>query len=132
MGRIAVRCTSCPNDEMSNRGEMDIHTQRSRCHNPASQGHLPDLKPLVMAMSLTARGGRDTARGLQSSTDTVMQAVKKRRNTHLRPHTDCARLQLARLSRVDTAEVKERWGCRHAEGPVVTVAGHRWCGTSTS
>jgi len=57
---IAVRCPHCQSEQIVKRG----------C--------LPEVKQQIIDMSLNASGVRDTARVLRISTDTVLNALKKK------------------------------------------------------
>jgi transposase-like protein len=43
-----------------------------------NRGWLPEVKQLIIEMSLNASGVRDTARSLHISTDTVLSELKKK------------------------------------------------------
>jgi transposase-like protein len=105
---MPVRCLYCHNDQVTKRGKTATGKQRYRCHNPecphqsflldpAYKGRLPAIKQQVIEMSLNASGVRDTARVLQISTRTVLNELKKKGCTRIRP-----------ALRADVAEVVER------------------------
>lgn len=86
---IAVHCPHCHSDQMVKRGTTDRGTPRSLCQHTTwalgsflldsrNQGCLPEVKQLIIAMSLHASGIRDTARSLRISTDTVLSELKKK------------------------------------------------------
>ena len=86
---IAVRCPHCQSDQIVKRGKTARGTQRYLCQNPGcvtgsflfdyrNRGWLPEVKELLIDMSLNASGVRDTARSLHISTDTVLRALKKK------------------------------------------------------
>ena len=84
-----VVCPYCQRDQIGKRGKTDTGKQRYRCQNeecshqsflldPAYKGRLPEIKQQVIEMSLNGSGIRDTARVLQISMATVINALKKR------------------------------------------------------
>ena len=84
-----VACPYCQGDQIGRRGKTDTGKQRYRCQNeecshqsflldPAYKGRLPEIKQQVIEMSLNGSGIRDTARVLQISMATVINALKKR------------------------------------------------------
>jgi IS1 family transposase/transposase-like protein len=86
---IAVRCLHCDGDQVVKRGKTARGTQRYLCHNKEcaadsflidyrNRGCLPEVKQLIIDMSLNASGVRDTARSLHISTDTVLSELKKK------------------------------------------------------
>src|SRR5688500_10960139 len=86
---IAVRCPHCQSDQIVKRGKSARGTQRYLCQNPAcasgsflldyrKRGWLPEVKQLIIDMSLNASRVRDTARSLHISTDTVLSELKKK------------------------------------------------------
>jgi insertion element IS1 protein InsB len=86
---IAVRCPYCQSDQIVKRGKTARGTQRYLCQNPVcasgsflldycNQGCLPEVKELIIDMSLNASGVRDTARSLHISTNTVLSELKKK------------------------------------------------------
>jgi insertion element IS1 protein InsB len=86
---IAVRCPHCQNDQVAKRGKTARGTQRSLCQSVLcakssflldydNLGCLPEVKDLIIAMSLNASGVRDTARSLHISTNTVLRELKKK------------------------------------------------------
>jgi IS1 family transposase/transposase-like protein len=86
---IAVRCLHCQSDQIVKRGRTARGTQRYLCQNQAcsadsflldyhNRGCLPEVKELIIDMSLNASGVRDTARSLHISTDTVLRELKKK------------------------------------------------------
>ena len=87
---IAVRCPHCHSDQIVQRGKTARGTQRYLCQNTGcaigsfllayrNRGCLPEVKQLIIAMSLNASGIRDTARVLHVSPTTVIKELKKRR-----------------------------------------------------
>ena len=86
---IAVRCPNCQSDHIVKRGKTARSSQRYLCQNQActtgsflldyrNRGCLPEVKELIIDMSLNASGIRDTARSLHISTDTVLSELKKK------------------------------------------------------
>ena len=86
---IAVQCPHCHRDQVVKRGKTASGTQRYLCQNKAcatgsflldyrNRGCLPEVKELIIDMSLNASGIRDTARSLHISTDTVLSELKKK------------------------------------------------------
>jgi insertion element IS1 protein InsB len=75
---IAVRCPHCQSDQIVKRGKTARGTQRYLCQNIlcakgsflldyCNRGCVPEVKHLIIDMSLNASGVRDTARSLQIS-----------------------------------------------------------------
>ena len=86
---IAVRCPHCQSDQIVKRGKTARGTQRYLCQNPlcakgsflldsCNRGYLPEVKHMIIDMSLNASGVRDTARVLRISTDTVLSELRKK------------------------------------------------------
>ncbi len=86
---IAVQCPHCHSQQIVKRGKTARGTQRYVCQNTLCvtgsflldsrhRGCLPEVKKLVIDMSLNASGIRDTARSLRISTDTVLSELKKK------------------------------------------------------
>ena len=86
---IAVRCPHCQKDQVAKRGTTARGTQRYLCQNTIcatnsflldshNRGWLPEVKNLIIDMSLHASGVRDTARSLHISTNTVLSELKKK------------------------------------------------------
>jgi len=86
---IAVQCPHCHRDQVVKRGKTAHGTQRYLCQNLAcatgsflldyrNQGCVPEVKQLIIDMSLNASGVRDTARSLYISTDTVLSELQKK------------------------------------------------------
>lgn len=84
-----VVCPYCQGKQVVKRGKTDTGKQRSRCQNsrcshqsflldPTDRGRLPEVKRQVIEMSLNGCGIRDTARGLQISTATVLHELQKK------------------------------------------------------
>jgi len=84
-----VRCPHCQNDQVAKRGKTARGTQRYLCQHPTcatgsflldyrNRGCLPEVKELLIDMSLNASGVRDTARSLHISTNTVLSELKKK------------------------------------------------------
>src|SRR5499425_2677333 len=86
---IAVQCPYCRSEQIVKRGKTRRGTQRYLCQNSActqgsfllayrNRGCLPEVKQQIVDMSLNASGVRDTARVLHISTDTVLNALRKK------------------------------------------------------
>ena len=86
---IAVQCPHCHSQQIVKCGKTARGTQRYLCQNKAcsrgsflldyrNRGCLPEVKHLIIDMSLNASGIRDTARSLHVSTDTVLSELKKK------------------------------------------------------
>ena len=86
---IAVQCPHCHCDQVVKRGKTARGTQRYLCQNQAcatgsflldyhNRGCSPEVKELIIDISLNASGVRDTARSLHISTDTVLRELKKK------------------------------------------------------
>jgi insertion element IS1 protein InsB len=86
---IAVQCPHCHRNQVVKRGKTARGTQRYLCQNKAcasgsfllhyrNRGCLPEVKELIVDISLKASGIRDTARSLHISTDTVLSELKKK------------------------------------------------------
>jgi transposase-like protein len=86
---IAVRCPHCQSDQIVKRGKTARGTQRYLCQNIlcakgsflldyCNRGCVPEVKHLIIDMSLNASGVRDTARSLQISTNTVLHEIRKK------------------------------------------------------
>jgi transposase-like protein len=86
---IAVRCPHCHSEQIIKRGKTARGTQRYLCQNARcaqgsflldyrNWGCVPEVKDLIIDMSLNASGVRDTARSLRISTNTVLSALKKK------------------------------------------------------
>ena len=122
---IAVRCPHCHSNQVVKRGKTARGTQRYLCQNQecttdsflldyCNRGWLPEVKQLIIDMSLNASGVRDTARSLHISPDTVLSALKKQEpalesvNTALlrRLHPDEVTVD---IERAGEAEMDEIW-----------------------
>ncbi len=86
---IAVLCPHCHSDQIVKRGKTARGTQRYLCQNAlcikwsflldyCNRGCLPEVKDLIVDMSVNASGVRDTARSLHISTNTVLRELKKK------------------------------------------------------
>ena len=86
---IAVQCPHCQSEQVVKRGKTRRGTQRYLCQNPActtgsfllvyrNRGCVPDVKHMLIDMSLNTSGVRDTARVLHISTDTVLRELRKK------------------------------------------------------
>src|SRR2546422_4530017 len=73
---IAVRCPHCQSDQIVKRGKTARGTQRYLCQNTlcpkgsflldyCNRGCLPEVKHMIIDMSLNASGVRDTARSFE-------------------------------------------------------------------
>ncbi len=86
---IAVRCPHCQSDQIVKRGKTARGTPRYLCQNTlcakesflldyCNRGCLPEVKHMIIDMSLNASGVRDTARSLHISPTTVLSELKKK------------------------------------------------------
>jgi IS1 family transposase/transposase-like protein len=86
---IAVRCPHCQSDQIVKRGKTARGTQRYLCQNTlcvtgsflldyCTRGCFPEVKQLIIDMSLNASGIRDTARSLHVCTNTVLSELRKK------------------------------------------------------
>ena len=86
---IAVRCPHCQSDQIVKRGKTARGTQRYFCQNTlcakgsflldyCNRGCLPEVKDMIIDMSLNASGVRDTARSLHICPNTVLRELKKK------------------------------------------------------
>jgi len=86
---IAVRCPHCQSDQIVKRGKTARGTQRYLCQNTrctkgsflldyCNRGCLPEVKQMIIDMSLNASGVRDTARSLHICPNTVLRELKKK------------------------------------------------------
>ena len=122
---IAVRCPHCHSNQVVKRGKTARGTQRYLCQNQEcttdsflldyrNRGWLPEVKQLIIDMSLNASGVRDTARSLHISTDTVLSALKKKEpalesvNTALLRRVNPDEVTVD-IERAGEAEMDEMW-----------------------
>jgi len=122
---IAVRCLHCHSNQVVKRGKTARGTQRYLCQNQecttdsflldyCNRGWLPEVKQLIIDMSLNASGVRDTARSLHISTDTVLSALKKKEpalesvNTALLRRVNPDEVTVD-IERAGEAEMDEMW-----------------------
>jgi IS1 family transposase/transposase-like protein len=122
---IAVRCPHCHSDQIVKRGKTARGTQRYLCQNTlcingsflldyCNRGCLPEVKDLIIDMSLNASGVRDTARSLHISTNTVLRALKKKEpvlesvNTALLNTLNADEVTVD-IERAGEAEMDEMW-----------------------
>jgi insertion element IS1 protein InsB len=86
---IAVRCPHCQSDQIVKRGKSTRGTQRYLCQNTLcakgsflldyyNRGCLPEVKHMIIDMSLNASGVRDTARSVPICFNTVLRELKKK------------------------------------------------------
>ena len=131
---IAVRCPHCHSNQVVKRGKAARGIQRYLCQNALwikgsflldyhNQGCVPEVKDLIIDMSLNASGVRDTARSLHISTNTVLSELEKKEevlepvNTALlhTPHPDDMTVD---IERAGEAEMDEMWSfVRHKHNP---------------
>jgi IS1 family transposase len=107
------------------RGKTARGTQRYLCQNRectadsflldyCNRGWLPEVKQLIIEMSLNASGVRDTARSLHISTDTVLSELKKKEpvlesvNTALLRTLNADEVTVD-IERAGEAEMDEMW-----------------------
>jgi insertion element IS1 protein InsB len=122
---IAVRCPHCHSNQVVKRGKTARGTQRYLCQNQEcttdsflldyrNRGWLPEVKQLIIDMSLNASGVRDTARSLHISTDTVLSELKKKEpalesvNTALLRRLNPDEITVD-IERAGEAEMDEMW-----------------------
>jgi insertion element IS1 protein InsB len=122
---IAARCLHCHSDEVVKRGKTARGTQRYLCQNQEcaaasflldyrNRGWLPEVKQLIIDMSLNVSGVRDTARSLHISTDTVLSELKKQEpvlesvNTALLRTLNADEVTVD-IERAGEAEMDEMW-----------------------
>jgi len=121
---IAVRCPHCQKDQVAKRGITARGTQRYLCQNIIcakssflldyhNRGCLPEVKNLIIDMSLNASGVRDTARSLHMSTNTVLSELKKQE-----PALESVNTALLRTLKPDEVRV---WTCSHDTGHIWEV-----------
>src|SRR6266446_4945928 len=86
---IAVRCPHCQSDQIVKRGKTARGTQRYFCQNTlcakgsflldyCNRGCLPEVKQMIIDMSLNTSGVRDTARSLHICPNTILRELKKK------------------------------------------------------
>ncbi len=94
MGLMPVLCPHCHSDQVIKGGKTKAGQQRYKCQNTTCphysfqldllyKGRAPAIKEQIVDMRLNGSGTRDTARVLQISPTTVMNALKKRACAHL-------------------------------------------------
>ena len=122
---IAVQCPHCHSDQIVKRGKTDRGTQRYLCQNKLcvtgsflldcrNRGCIPEVKQLILDMSLNASGVRDTARSLHISTNTVLSELKKKEsvlesvNTALLNTLNADEVTMY-IERAGEAEMDEMW-----------------------
>jgi insertion element IS1 protein InsB len=122
---IAVRCPHCQSDQIVKRGKTARGTQRYLCQNILcakgsflldyyNRGCVPEVKHLIIDMSLNASGVRDTARSLQISTNTVLHELRKKAAVLESVNTGLLRTlhsteTTVNIERAGEAEMDERW-----------------------
>ena len=122
---IAVRCPHCQSDQMVKRGKTARGTQRYLCQNIlcakgsflldyCNRGCVPEVKHLIIDMSLNASGVRDTARSLQISTNTVLHELRKKAAVLESVNTGLLRTlhsteTTVNIERTGEAEMDEMW-----------------------
>jgi transposase-like protein len=122
---IAVRCPHCHSEQIVKRGKTAQRTQRYLCQNRVcakgsflldyrNRGCLPEVKHLIIDMSLNASGVRDTARSLHISTNTVLSELKKKEDVLEPVNTALLRTLnpdgiTVDIERAGEAEIDEMW-----------------------
>jgi insertion element IS1 protein InsB len=122
---IAVRCPHCQSDQIVKRGKTARGTQRYLCQNIlcakgsflldyCNRGCVPEVKHLIIDMSLNASGVRDTARSLQISTNTVLHELRKKAAVLESVNTGLLRTlhsteTTVNIGRAGEAEMDEMW-----------------------
>jgi insertion element IS1 protein InsB len=87
-----VLCPSCQSKDVFRHGRSAEGKPRYRCHNPdcerntfilnySYQGRRPEVKAQIIDMAMNGSGIRDTARVLKISPSTVIEELKKKRQT---------------------------------------------------
>jgi len=131
---IAVQCPHCYRDQVVKRGKTARGTQRYLCQNREctadsflldyrNRGWLPEVKQLIIEMSLNASGVRDTARSLHISTDTVLSELKKKEPALESVNTGLLRTLnpdevTVNIERAGEAEIDEMWSyVGHKDNP---------------
>jgi transposase-like protein len=88
---IPVACPDCFDKDMivkygrTDKGKQGYLCRQETCKrttfmlNPEKKGFLPQIKRLIIEMTLNGSGIRDIARVLGISKDTVMSEIKKRK-----------------------------------------------------
>ena len=122
---IAVRCPHCQNHQVAKRGKTAHGIQRYLCQNVLcatssflldshNRGCVPEVKDLIIDMSLNASGVRDTARPLHINTNTVLSELKKKEeglepvNTALLRTLNPQEMTVA-IERAGEVEMDEMW-----------------------
>jgi IS1 family transposase/transposase-like protein len=125
MTYIAVRCPHCRSEQIVKRGKTACGTQHYLCQNTLcaqgsflldsrNRGCVPEVKDLIIDMSLNASRGRNTARSLHIRTNTVLRELKKKEpvlesvNTVLLRTLSPEEVTVNR-ERAGEAEVDEMW-----------------------
>jgi insertion element IS1 protein InsB len=122
---IAVRCPHCQSDQIVKHGKTARGTQRYLCQNIlcakgsflldyCNRGCVPEVKHLIIDMSLNASGVRDTARSLQISTSTVLHELRKKAAVLESVNTGLLRTlhsteTTVNIERAGEAEMDEMW-----------------------
>lgn len=86
---LPVLCPQCPSDQIMRGGKSKAGKQRYKCQHvdcPRSSfqrdltytGRSPEVKEHIIDMALNGSGMRDTARGLQMSSATVIHELKNK------------------------------------------------------
>ena len=88
MVEVEIKCIHCKSEEVMKMGYQRNGTPRCRCKdcgktfqtNYVNNGAKPQIKNMIVKMSINGSGIRDTARVLGISKDTVMSVLKKLKN----------------------------------------------------
>ena len=123
---IAVRCPHGQSDQIVTRGQTGGGTQQYVCQNTTCAtgrflldyrylGRLPEGKHPRMGRRLNASGVRDTARGLRSSTDTVLRDRRQQAAAResMQPHSCAPTTQTTWQGPSRVRERKPRWTNGH-------------------
>ena len=85
---IEVKCPYCGSNEIVNHGKNEQNKQRYLCKNKickhqtflldySDKGRKPEIKNLILKMSINGSGIRDISRVLEISPTTVIETIKQ-------------------------------------------------------
>jgi len=89
MAKKAIKCIHCKSEEVVKFGNNPKGRQRLKCNeckktfqeDYANNGAKPETKLMIVKMSMNGSGIRDISRVLEISQMTVMDVLKKQKNT---------------------------------------------------